>query len=179
MANPFSKSGAPLTPAQQALQQNATQTAQRYYNRWLPVQNFFVNSAQQQQPNAIAQAQGLAGSSARAAGANAASKLAAQNTEAGARPGSGRYVLGVQHANDATANAQGLGEASAREGAQARYAQALQAGLGMYQNDLSRANSTLARIGQNQAQEGALQFAQNQQDLQGLGQLAATAAFAV
>jgi hypothetical protein len=167
--------GTPLTPAQQQLQQTALDSAGNFYNKWLPVQSFFINSTNANAPAQQAMERGQVASSTRTAGADATKALLSRDTATGATPGSGRYAMALQKGADATTSAVGTGLAGATADAQKRYMQALQTGLGMTQKDQSIAMQGLNTASQAQAQEAGAVQAGNQSSQQGAGQLAGLA----
>jgi hypothetical protein len=176
MAGLFAKSGAPMAPANMMLKDQALESAKNFYNKWLPVQNMFINQTQTNAPSVKAQAKGLAGASARAGGASATDQLLSRDVTSGASAGSGRFLQDVQKSGDATAAGAGLGETAASGGADQRYYGSLLKGLGIYKQDMANTQQGLAGIGNAQQHELDTEQELNAQTQQGLGQLASLGA---
>jgi hypothetical protein len=173
-SNPLSKSkAAPLTPAQEQANQIAQLQNQRSQQFWLPIQQYFSNRLDAEQPAEKEQDRGTGAQTAVAQAGAMASKDLSKDMQTGASIGSGKYVLNAGAGGNNVAQAATSGATAGGAMADRAYAQGLQkviaGGQAMQRSAQQGLNTAAAQEGQEAGIETQGANQQNAGSLQAIG----------
>jgi len=152
----MAKGNVNTSPAMAAYENAMQQSASRSVNFWMPVQQYFARSLNQNQPGLEQGARGLAAASARTAGHVGMQRTLGADAASGRSAGSGAFLGDIQRGNNATAQASGMGMADATSRTERQWVNGMQDVIGMGQSDQATAQQGMqAAANQEQAYEEA------------------------
>ena len=152
----MAKGNVNTSPAMAAYENSMKDSAERSVNFWMPVQQYFARSLNQNQPGLEEGARGVAGASARSAGFGAVQQVAGADAQAGRSAGSGAFLSDMQRGRNATTQSAATGMADATNRMERQWVGGMQDVIGMGQADQATAQAGMkAAADQEQAYEEA------------------------
>jgi len=157
------------TPEMKANLQLANSRMADYQNRFVPLQNYYINRTEGDVSNNTSRAVGQAEGGAKASVGAQADSLEAGQTASGAGPGSGRSIMGLDSLNNKTATTAGLGATTGQQAVQSQFVSGLGAiaGMGEQQANMAEGQTEDAAknsMGEEDAQTQGNLMVANQRD---------------